>query len=73
MDEQLQTIDGISVLLLADLLTQQDIEQIVLSTHEDTKANLLRYKFNKQTSVFWKKYAKIIHGNSNGCRIRIQN
>ena len=47
IDDPLQTIDDISAISLADLLTQQGIGQIVLSTHEDTKAALLRYKFTK--------------------------
>lgn len=45
IDDPLQTIDDISAISLADLLTQQGIGQIVLSTHEDAKAALLRYKF----------------------------
>ena len=45
IDDPLQTIDDISAISLADLLTQQGIGQIGLSTHEDAKANLLRYKF----------------------------
>ena len=45
IDDPLQTIDDISAISLADLLTQQGIGQIVLSTHEETKAALLRYKF----------------------------
>jgi ABC-type phosphate transport system ATPase subunit len=48
IDDPLQTIDDISEISLADLLTQQGIGQIVLSTHEDAKAALLRYKFKKQ-------------------------
>lgn len=47
IDDPLQTIDDISAISLADLLTQQGIGQIVLSTHEDAKAALLRYKFKK--------------------------
>ncbi|MDE7062070.1 MAG: hypothetical protein K2O73_02365, partial [Lachnospiraceae bacterium] len=47
IDDPLQTIDDISAISLADLLTQQEIGQIVLSTHEDAKAALLRYKFKK--------------------------
>lgn len=47
IDDPLQTIDDISAISLADLLTQQGIGQIVLSTHEDSKAALLRYKFKK--------------------------
>lgn len=47
IDDPLQTIDDISAISLADLLTQQGIGQIVLSTHEDAKANLLRYKFTQ--------------------------
>lgn len=47
IDDPLQTIDEISAISLADLLTQQGIGQIILSTHEDAKAALLRYKFNK--------------------------
>lgn len=45
IDDPLQTIDDISAISLADLLTQQKIGQIVLSTHEDGKAALLKYKF----------------------------
>ena len=45
IDDPLQTIDDISAISLADLLTQQGIGQIVLSTHEEAKAALLRYKF----------------------------
>ena len=48
IDDPLQTIDEISAISLADLLTQQGIGQIILSTHEDAKAALLRYKFNKE-------------------------
>lgn len=47
IDDPLQTIDEISAISLADLLTQQDIGQIILSTHEDTKARLLRFKFQQ--------------------------
>lgn len=47
IDDPLQTIDDISAISLADLLTQQGIGQIILSTHEDVKAALLRYKFKK--------------------------
>lgn len=47
IDDPLQTIDDISAISLADLLTQQKIGQIVLSTHEDGKAALLKYKFLK--------------------------
>ena len=47
IDDPLQTIDDISAISLADLLTQQGIGQIVLSTHEDAKAKLLRYKFTQ--------------------------
>ena len=45
IDDPLQTIDDISAISLADLLTQQGIGQIILSTHEEAKATLLRYKF----------------------------
>lgn len=47
IDDPLQTIDDISAISLADLLTQQGIGQIVLSTHEEAKAALLRYKFKQ--------------------------
>lgn len=47
IDDPLQTIDDISAISLADLLTQLEIGQIVLSTHEDAKAALLRYKFER--------------------------
>ena len=47
IDDPLQTIDDISAISLADLLTQQGIGQIVLSTHEDAKAALLKYKFKR--------------------------
>lgn len=46
IDDPLQTIDDISAISLVDLLTQQRIGQIILSTHEESKANLLRYKFD---------------------------
>lgn len=47
IEDPLQTIDEISAISLADLLTQQAIGQIILSTHEDTKARLLRFKFQQ--------------------------
>ena len=47
IDDPLQTIDDISAISLADLLTQQGIGQIVLSAHEESKAALLRYKFKQ--------------------------
>lgn len=47
IDDPLQTIDDISAISLADLLTQQGIGQIILSTHEEAKAALLRYKFKR--------------------------
>lgn len=47
IDDPLQTIDDISSISLADLLTQQKIGQIILSTHEDQKARLLGYKFKQ--------------------------
>ncbi len=47
IDDPLQTIDEISAISLADLLTQQNISQIILSTHEDQKARLLRFKFQQ--------------------------
>ncbi|MDO0825865.1 AAA family ATPase [Desulfosporosinus nitroreducens] len=53
IDDPLQTIDDISAISLADLLTQQSIGQIILSTHEDHKAGLLRFKFKQANlSVF---------------------
>lgn len=42
---QVKAYLSISAISLADLLTQQGIGQIVLSTHEEAKAALLRYKF----------------------------
>ena len=45
IDDPLQTIDDISAISLVDLLAQQDIGQIVLSAHEETKVELLMYKF----------------------------
>lgn len=60
IDDPLQTIDDISAISLADLLTQQGVGQIVLSTHEDAKAALLRYKFKKAgLSVLEKNMQKI--------------
>lgn len=47
IDDPLQTIDDISAISLADLLAHQNIGQIILSTHEDQKARLLRYKFEQ--------------------------
>lgn len=48
IDDPLQTIDDISAISLADLLVQQKIGQIILSTHEDQKARLLRFKFEQE-------------------------
>lgn len=47
IDDPLQTIDDISAISLADLLAQQHIGQIILSTHEDQKARLLKFKFEQ--------------------------
>lgn len=47
IDDPLQTIDEVSAISLADLLTQQKIGQIILSTHEDQKCRLLNYKFKQ--------------------------
>lgn len=47
IDDPLQTIDDISAISLVDLLTQLEIGQIILSTHENTKAALLKYKFER--------------------------
>lgn len=47
IDDPLQTIDDISAISFADLLCQQDIGQIIISTHEYQKAELLRFKFNQ--------------------------
>ena len=47
IDDPLQTIDDISAISLADLLSQQNAKQIILSTHESTKSELFRYKFKK--------------------------
>ena len=73
IDDPLQTIDDISAISLADLLTQQEIGQIVLSTHEDAKAALLRYKFSKAgLSVIEKNMQKLYMENvTNKERINI--
>ena len=47
IDDPLQTIDDISAISLADILAQEHIGQIVLSTHEVQKANLLKFKFKQ--------------------------
>ena len=47
IDDPLQTIDDISAISLADLLSQQNAKQIILSTHESSKSELFRYKFKK--------------------------
>lgn len=47
IDDPLQTIDEISSISLADLLSSGDISQMLLSTHEDRKARMLTYKFKK--------------------------
>ena len=47
IDDPLQTIDDISAISLSDLLTKQAIGQIIISTHEDRKANLFRFKFKQ--------------------------
>ena len=47
IDDPLQTIDDISAISFADLLCQQNIGQIIISTHEYQKAELLRFKFDQ--------------------------
>lgn len=63
IDDPLQTLDDISSISLVDLLTQQNIKQIILSTHEESKANLFKYKFLKHdysvlTENMQKRYIK---------------
>lgn len=48
IDDPLQTIDEISAISLADLLINDSVGQIVLSTHEEQKANMLAYKFHQR-------------------------
>lgn len=48
IDDPLQSIDDISSLSFADLLTTQfENSQIILSTHEDEKVEILKFKFNQ--------------------------
>lgn len=48
IDDPLQTIDEISAISLADLLTEQLQQgQLMVSTHEDQKAKLFQYKFHQ--------------------------
>ncbi len=48
IDDPLQTIDDVSAFSYADLLAEQfDDAQIVLSTHEADKSNLLEFKFRQ--------------------------
>ena len=61
IDDPLQTIDDISAISLADLLTQQGIGQIVLSTHEESKASLLRYKFNQVGMTVLEKNMQLVY------------
>ncbi|MCH5259583.1 MAG: hypothetical protein J1F18_07515 [Lachnospiraceae bacterium] len=48
IDDPLQTIDEISAISLADLLSNSDINQVIMSTHEDNKARMLEYKFKQR-------------------------
>ena len=74
IDDPLQTIDDISAISLADLLTQLGIGQIILSTHEDAKANLLRYKFRQAgLSVLEKNMQQLYMEYSNELEIRVQS
>ncbi|MGN2369234.1 AAA family ATPase [Clostridium cagae] len=56
IDDPLQTIDDISAFSYADLLAEQfGTAQIILSTHEEEKADLLEFKF-RQCNRMVKKY-----------------
>jgi ABC-type lipoprotein export system ATPase subunit len=48
IDDPLQTIDDISAISVADLLSNfPNIDQIIISTHEKTYSEMFKYKFNK--------------------------
>lgn len=61
IDDPLQTIDDISAISLADLLAQQHIGQIILSTHEDQKARLLKFKFEQDHLIVCEKNMQKIY------------
>lgn len=60
IDDPLQTIDDISSISLADLLINESIGQIILSTHEDRKAKMLEYKFEQSGLLVTEKNMKNI-------------
>lgn len=47
IDDPLQTMDDISSISLVDLLLQQKIGQVILSTHENQKARMLKFKYER--------------------------
>lgn len=51
IDDPLQTIDDISAISLADLLSTYKNNQTILSTHEDSKAELFKYKFQQMNQT----------------------
>lgn len=61
IDDPLQTIDEISSISLADLLLNDSIGQIILSTHEDRKAKMLEYKFEQRGLLVSEKNMKNIY------------
>ena len=48
IDDPLQTIDEISAISLVDLLINSDITQVIMSTHEDYKAKMFKYKYGQR-------------------------
>jgi len=64
IDDPLQTIDSSSITSLVNLLIQQKIGQIILSTHEDNKADLLGDMFsNMNSNVFKQDMQKLYMSN----------
>lgn len=66
IDDPLQTIDEISAISLADILTQQNIGQVIVSTHEEEKAKMLRYKFEQKNLTVCEKNMQNIYLQSQG-------
>ena len=48
IDDPLQTVDDISSISLVDLLLNCDINQLIMSTHENEKATMITYKYNQR-------------------------
>ena len=45
--DPLQTIDDISAISFTDMLINDRIGQVILSTHEERKARMMEYKFTQ--------------------------